>query len=82
MSGQYSETSSKILDADKIAAAVEGILGPDVTVIGRPPQSQQIKKRKKGRGRSKKSIEIIQAMMRIAHDCGPITGRGGYRQCR
>jgi hypothetical protein len=80
MTKEYSEAGSKILDADTIAAKVEDVLGPGFTVIGRPPQSQRIKKRKKGRGRSKKSIEIIQAMVRIAHDCGPITGRGvGYK---
>jgi hypothetical protein len=80
MSKQHFETSSKIIDDDQVIAAVEGVLGPGVTVIGRLPQSQRVKKRKKGRGRSEKSIEIIQAMMRIAHDCGPITGRGvGYK---
>jgi hypothetical protein len=79
MTKQYSEASSKILDADTIATKVEAVLGPDVTVIGRPPQAQRIKKRK-GRGRAQRSIELVEAMTRIAHDCGPITGRGvGYK---
>jgi hypothetical protein len=79
-SEQHSRTGSKILDGDEARAAVEGVLGPGFTVIGQLPRSQRVKKRKKGRGRSEKSIELIEAMTHIAHDCGPITGRGvGYK---
>ena len=35
---------------------------------------------KKGRGRAKKSLDLIEAMFEIAHEAHPITGRGvGYK---
>jgi hypothetical protein len=73
---EYSETSSKILDGQDVAAA-EHVLGPNFTIIGKPAP---VKQRKKGRGRARKTIELVQAMASIAHNCGPITGRGiGYK---
>jgi len=35
---------------------------------------------KKGRGRARKSLDLIEAMFEIAHEAHPITGRGvGYK---
>jgi hypothetical protein len=31
---------------------------------------------KKGRGRARKSLDLIEAMFEIAHEAHPITGRG------
>jgi hypothetical protein len=59
-----------------VAAKVESVLGPNFTVIGKQGPVRQ----RKGRGRAQKTIELVCAMARIAHDCAPITGRGvGYK---
>src|SRR5262249_52665997 len=74
---KQTETSSKILDGQDVAAKVESILGPNFTVIGKP---QGPVRQRKGRGRAQKTIELVLAMARIAHECAPITGRGvGYK---
>jgi hypothetical protein len=74
---KQTETSSKILNGQDVAAMVESVLGPNFTVIGKP---QGPVKQRKGRGRAQKTIELVRAMARIAHECAPITGRGvGYK---
>jgi hypothetical protein len=50
MSKQHFETSSRIIDSDEVVAAVEAVLGPGVTVIGRPLGPKESRRGKVGAG--------------------------------